>query len=341
MAKPRRIDISNELRQPKPTDETARGEPAPVNPSVPLQKRSFIAKLIPSKIRQPTGTANAAVDKSKDVARDPNVEDLADVAKAPTNVNPPQPKAGQVDQEQKQGLVKTWLGKVKEPRGLLIAGGLLLAAISGGTGYVIAVNYSGGAGHSEDLALPPISFESFAKSASSSTKGVASPFDLATLLPYEFYDWPLQDVGRVSSCFGGREILGVNDFHKGLDIAVPQGTPVTASRTGIVERFRVRAGDKGYGTFVLLLHADGMRTLYAHMQPRLGLQLGQKIAQGEVFAYSGNTGKSTGPHLHLEVVSNDALAVNPAQFLENRWEAPLYSSVDEPCWYRDLSAFQR
>jgi murein DD-endopeptidase MepM/ murein hydrolase activator NlpD len=170
---------------------------------------------------------------------------------------------------------------------------------------------------------------------------VGASIDLSKIPPYEFYDWPLEDVGRVSSCFGGRQILGVANFHKGLDIAVPEGTPVMASKTGIVERSRVRADAMGYGTFVLLMHADGMRTLYAHLQPQLTLEFGQTIKQGEVFAHSGNTGHSTGPHLHFEVISPDAQAINPAQFLENRLDAPLYSGLDESCWYRDLIALQR
>jgi murein DD-endopeptidase MepM/ murein hydrolase activator NlpD len=368
MAKPKRIDISNELRQQKRVEEIPSGEPVPANP---LPKKSFVENILPSKTRQSTVTPSASVDAAKKVARDPHVENFADKVKSPvrsminknvvkdkldgaetnlqrvkslpshskTPTNLPKAKAGRGGQEQKQGLFKTLFRKVKEPRVLLVAGGLLLAAISGGAGYVIAVNNSGSANHSEDLALPPISFESFAKGASPNTNGVAASVDLSNLPPYEFYDWPLQEVGRVSSCFGGREVFGVSNFHKGLDIAVPEGTPVTASRTGVVERFRVRADAVGYGTFALLLHADGMRTLYAHMQPRLNLQLGQTIVQGEVFAYSGNTGNSTGPHLHFEVVSTDALAINPAQFLENRLESSLYSSVDESCWYRDLSAF--
>jgi murein DD-endopeptidase MepM/ murein hydrolase activator NlpD len=378
MAKPKRIDISNELRQPKSVEEIPSGKPATINPPVPSQKKPFIESILPSQTRQPTVTPNAAIDKLKEVARDPSVENLADEvkspirnlannnvikdklddaeanfqkakslpsqAKAPTSL-PKLPKSKAKGQqevpEQSQGRFKKVLSKLKEPRVLLIAGGLLLAAISGAAGYVIGMNNSGAANHSEDLELPPISFESFAKSASPNTNSVTSSVDLSTLPAYEFYDWPVQEVGRVSSCFGGREILGVNNFHKGLDIAVPEGTPVIASRTGIVERFRVRADAMGYGTFVLLLHGDGMRTLYAHLQPQLNLQLGQKIVQGEVFAHSGNTGHSTGPHLHFEVVSTDALAINPAQFLENRLEAPLYSSLDESCWYRDLSAFQR
>jgi murein DD-endopeptidase MepM/ murein hydrolase activator NlpD len=261
MAKPKRIDISNELRQPKRVEEIPSGEPVPANPS---PKKSFVENILPSKTRQPSVTPNASVDESKEVARDPHVENLADKVKSPvrsminnnvvkdklddaeTNLqrvkslpshpkaptNLPKAKAGRGGQEQKQGLFKTLFRKVKETQILLVAGGLLLAAISGGAGYVIAVNNSGSANHSEDLALPPISFESFAKSANPNANGVSSTLDLSTLLPYKFYDWPLQEVGRVSSCFGGREVFGVSNFHKGLDIAVPQGTPVTASRTG-------------------------------------------------------------------------------------------------------------
>lgn len=359
MAKPKRIDISNELQPPGKTPSVDVNTPS----SVPAEKKQWFAKL-----SQKKSAPNDVVDDVKQVVEDkanvnvptirkpalPNAlsenlgaaengvqkaKSVASGVKVPKNI--PKAAKGQQAQDKPSGGFTNLLGKLKKPRVLLVIGGLLLAALSGTAGYVLGLNDPRLARHSEDLDLPPISFESFASSTTNSTNSIGASIDLSKIPPYEFYDWPVQDVGRVSSCFGGRQILGVANFHKGLDIAVSEGTPVMASKTGIVERFRVRADAMGYGTFVLLMHADGMRTLYAHLLPELSLQLGQTVKQGEVFAHSGNTGHSTGPHLHFEVISPDAQAINPAQFLENRLEAPLYSSLDEPCWYRDLLALQR
>jgi murein DD-endopeptidase MepM/ murein hydrolase activator NlpD len=87
------------------------------------------------------------------------------------------------------------------------------------------------------------------------------------------------------------------EVHPGIDLAVPEGSDVRASGGGVVER----AGtDSSYGLFVLLQHPSGYETMYGHLS-RILVSRGDTIAAGQVIALSGNTGRSTAPHLHFEV----------------------------------------
>jgi murein DD-endopeptidase MepM/ murein hydrolase activator NlpD len=117
--------------------------------------------------------------------------------------------------------------------------------------------------------------------------------------------WPLQ--GRISSPFGLRD----GKPHEGIDIAVEEGTPVRATAPGQV----VFAGPRGtYGLAVIVDHGDGVRTLYAHCSKILTAE-GDKVDTATVLALAGNTGRSTGPHLHLEVLKNGT-PLNPLIYLE-------------------------
>lgn len=109
--------------------------------------------------------------------------------------------------------------------------------------------------------------------------------------------WPV--VGRVSSYYGARvhPIDQVTRFHDGIDIAVPLGTPVKATADGIVTSSGTRGG---YGLTVVIDHGYGVETLYAH-NSKLVASKGDEVKRGQVIAYSGSTGVSTGPHLHYEV----------------------------------------
>jgi murein DD-endopeptidase MepM/ murein hydrolase activator NlpD len=99
---------------------------------------------------------------------------------------------------------------------------------------------------------------------------------------------------------GGRKSRGVTSSHKGVDIAAPIGTPIYASASGKV--LTAKMGWNGaFGNMVILQHANGTKTLYAHMS-KLGTTTGSQVSQGEVIGYVGNTGRSTGPHLHFEVL---------------------------------------
>jgi len=102
----------------------------------------------------------------------------------------------------------------------------------------------------------------------------------------------------------------VMQFHKGLDIAVPFGSDVRSAAQGTV----IFAGQKGgYGNCVIVSHGNGLATLYGHLSSVL-VSPNQQIKVGEVIAKSGNTGRSTGPHLHYEVHKNNT-PVNPRLFL--------------------------
>ena len=109
---------------------------------------------------------------------------------------------------------------------------------------------------------------------------------------------------KLTSRYGFRmhPILGFNHLHQGTDFAAPIGTPVMASGSGTVEY----AGWKGgYGKFISIRHSSVYQTNYAHLQDYAkGIRRGAKVQQGQIIGYSGNTGSSTGPHLHYEVVVN-------------------------------------
>ena len=118
--------------------------------------------------------------------------------------------------------------------------------------------------------------------------------------------------GRQSSGFGARSAptKGASTNHKGIDWATPTGTTVVASNAGTV----VHAGwASGYGYAVYINHADGRQTRYGHLSKVL-VKTGQTVSQGERIALSGNTGRSTGPHLHFEIRINGN-AVNPLKYL--------------------------
>ena len=118
------------------------------------------------------------------------------------------------------------------------------------------------------------------------------------------------DGARISSGFGSRfhPVLGYTRVHKGVDFAVPTGTPVKAAGAGTV-KFMGRAS--GYGNFVQIVHSNGYSTAYGHLSRfAAGMRSGARVRQGQIFAYSGNTGITTGPHLHYEIRMNNS-QVNP------------------------------
>ena len=109
---------------------------------------------------------------------------------------------------------------------------------------------------------------------------------------------------RLSSSFGMRKhpILGYNKMHKGTDFAAPSGTPIMASGSGIVSRARWCGGG---GNCVKIKHNSTYQTVYAHMKSfGRGIREGVRVKQGQIIGYVGSTGKSTGPHLHYEVILN-------------------------------------
>ncbi len=122
--------------------------------------------------------------------------------------------------------------------------------------------------------------------------------------------WPVR--GWVTSPFGNRTspFSGILKFHEGMDIAAQTGTPVLSPADGVV----IKAGfGTGYGNMVEISHGYGIKTLFAH-NSRLNVKAGQRIKRGDIIAYVGDSGSSTGPHLHYEVRVN-GLPVNPARYM--------------------------
>lgn len=118
------------------------------------------------------------------------------------------------------------------------------------------------------------------------------------------------DGARISSRFGRRfhPVLGYTRMHKGIDFAVPTGTPVMAAGGAVVVH---AAYTRGFGNLVILQHTNGYQTAYGHLSRfAAGVKKGARVRQGQIVAYSGSTGISTGPHLHYEVRVNGA-QVNP------------------------------
>ena len=109
---------------------------------------------------------------------------------------------------------------------------------------------------------------------------------------------------RLSSSFGMRKhpIDGFNKMHRGTDFAAPSGTPIMASGSGVITRARWCGGG---GNCIKIKHNSTFETIYAHMKNfARGIKEGLRIKQGQIIGYVGSTGKSTGPHLHYEVVVN-------------------------------------
>lgn len=119
--------------------------------------------------------------------------------------------------------------------------------------------------------------------------------------------------GRTTSSFGRRKAptAGASTYHKGVDWAIPTGTKVMASSGGTV----TKAGWASAGGYVVYIkHPDGRETRYKHLSKVL-VKVGQKVKQGEIIARSGNTGVSTGPHLHFEMLINGT-QVNPVKYIQ-------------------------
>ena len=117
--------------------------------------------------------------------------------------------------------------------------------------------------------------------------------------------WPIS--GRWERGFAGR--------HKGVDVSMPVGTPVVAAMGGTVTK--ASGGyNGGFGNLVVISHGNGLETWYAHLSG-FAVSQGASVSQGQQVARSGNTGSSTGPHLHFEVHSGSS-AVNPMNYLPAR-----------------------
>ena len=118
--------------------------------------------------------------------------------------------------------------------------------------------------------------------------------------------------GRISSRFGKRKAptAGASTYHKGVDIAAAQGTPIYAAKSGTVT---ISTYSSSAGNYVMINHGNGLYTAYMHAS-KLYVKVGDKVSQGQTIAAVGSTGYSTGPHLHFSVIINGNY-VDPLKYL--------------------------
>lgn len=115
----------------------------------------------------------------------------------------------------------------------------------------------------------------------------------------------IRDIRRIGGYYGNRlhPIYKITMFHAGMDFTAPTGTDIYATGNGVVRRVVNSRARRDYGTFIEIDHGYGYRTLYAHLDKVLVRQ-GQEVKRGDVIGLVGNTGASTAPHLHYEVIRN-------------------------------------
>ncbi len=137
--------------------------------------------------------------------------------------------------------------------------------------------------------------------------------------------WPVE--GRVTSSFGQREdpFNGEGAFHAGLDISAPNGTVVRATADGVVNS---AAMVSGYGREVIVDHGHGVHTVYGHLSGMLVMD-GQHVTRGQIVGYVGQSGRSTGPHLHYEVRINN-VPVNPHKYLRSTFAEMAANNLPTP-----------
>ena len=134
-----------------------------------------------------------------------------------------------------------------------------------------------------------------------------------------------KDLKRLASGFGQRidPFLKVKRMHYGLDFSIKVGTPIYATADG--KAVIVKTSFGGLGKHIYLDHGNGYKTVYAHLD-KFNIKRGQKVKRGELIAYSGNSGRSTAPHLHYEVHKNGE-KVNPINFFFNDLTPNQYEEV--------------
>jgi murein DD-endopeptidase MepM/ murein hydrolase activator NlpD len=178
---------------------------------------------------------------------------------------------------------------------------------------VLEVLHRAGVGqHPPQSAVPkPATTPGTAKQPRSGSPKSPVPASPPAPIPQQYtgdYRWPL-DAGIISSAYGERW----GKMHRGIDIAADAGEPVYAVASGKV----IYAGDglRGYGNVIILRHDNKVTSLYAH-NSELRVKTGDEARQGDLIALLGNTGHSTGPHVHFELRDGD-IAINPHDRLPN------------------------
>jgi murein DD-endopeptidase MepM/ murein hydrolase activator NlpD len=136
-----------------------------------------------------------------------------------------------------------------------------------------------------------------------------------------------KDLKHIPSGYGWRTdpIYKTSEFHPGLDSTANTGTKIYATGDGIIAEANANA--QGYGNHVIINHGFGYQTLYGHMS-RIAVREGQKIKRGELIGYVGSTGRSTGPHVHYEVIRNGE-KINPINYFFNDLSPAEYQQMIE------------
>lgn len=134
-----------------------------------------------------------------------------------------------------------------------------------------------------------------------------------------------KNLKRLASGFGYRmhPILRVRRFHKGIDFSAPRGTPIYATGGGKI--YKIENKKSGYGKNIIIDHGYGYKTRYAHMQ-KMDVKVGQTVKRGDQIGTVGNTGSSTGPHVHYEVYK-DGKVVNPVYYFFNDLSEEEYEEI--------------
>ncbi len=203
------------------------------------------------------------------------------------------PAVGRVVYAAKSGLVHT-IKRGQTLSDIAATYGVTVQAITTANGISASATIFAGA----RLVIPGVNSASW-DTVSALAKGATSQFI-----------WPLQ--GEVVSTFGWRQhpVLGIRQHHDGIDLDVPEGTTVYASAGGEVYFY---GEQPGYGSVLMIEHDGGYYTIYGHLKSSL-VKSGQYVEKGQKVALSGNTGISSGPHLHLEL-RNGEFPVDPMSFL--------------------------
>ncbi len=176
-----------------------------------------------------------------------------------------------------------------------------------------------------DQDTPPVDLETRVDTAAIDSAVRATLF---RLLPN---DSPVS-YGRISSPFGSRinPVTQQRHFHSGIDLTCQPGETIHAAADGVVET--IRPGNQGYGNYLTVRHTFGFMSLYAHMKS-FKAKSGQFVSKGDVIGICGNTGRSTGPHLHFEVRFLGR-ALDPIHFIEWSPEnfTPLFEQENKVQW---------
>jgi len=137
-----------------------------------------------------------------------------------------------------------------------------------------------------------------------------------------------KDLTRTASGWGYRihPIYKIRKFHYGIDFTAPTGTEIYSTGDGVIESLEANSRD-GYGNYIVINHGYGFETLYGHMDS-FNVKKGQKVKRGDVIGFVGNTGLSTAPHLHYEVIRNND-KVNPINYFFNDLTADEYNRMIE------------